>query len=120
MFLPQNISHLAHKKQLKNADLARVLNLSRTQVGNYMSGSSWPRIDTLIEIAKFFNVNLDDLILKDLSQESGRPFGAEGEDVASADATLTRMNELLEQRVKVVEMALKRENPDLARELGIE
>lgn len=120
MFSPKNISHLAHKKQLKNADLARVLNLSRTQVGNYMSGSSWPRIDTLIEIAQYFDVNLDDLILKDLSQDSGRPFGAEGEDKDSTDTTTDRMNELLEQRVKQLEEEIKRENPRRAAELGIE
>lgn len=85
-----------------------------------MSGTSWPRLDTLIELAKYFDVNLDDLILKDLTKEAGRPFGAEGEDKATVDATLIRMNELLEQRVKVVELALKQENPDRARELGIE
>lgn len=71
-------------------------------------------------IAKALDVNLDDLILKDLTKEEARPFGAEGEDKASTDETLVRMNELLEQRVKVIEMALKRSDPGLAKELGID
>jgi transcriptional regulator with XRE-family HTH domain len=120
MYFTQNIKHLADKSRWKNVDLAERLNITPTQVGAYMKGKSFPKLEGVIEIARLFGINIDDLLLKDLSEESGRPFGAEGEDIASADATLTRMNELLEQRVRVVEMALKRENPGLARELGIE
>ncbi|SER16696.1 helix-turn-helix domain-containing protein [Neolewinella agarilytica] len=120
MYLAKNLSHLSHEKRVNNAALAKMLNISRSQVGNYMTGTSAPKIETLIQLAEFFDVNLDDLILKDLSQEAGRPFGAEGEGQEEADSTLKRMNELLEQRVKVVEMALKEENPELAKRLGIE
>jgi transcriptional regulator with XRE-family HTH domain len=120
MYFSNNVSHLLELQRVKKSMLAEAIGVAPSQVSKYASGKGLPKVELIIEIAKYFNVNIDDLLLKDLSQEAGRPFGAEGEDVASTDATLTRMNELLEQRVKVVEMALKRENPDLARELGIE
>jgi transcriptional regulator with XRE-family HTH domain len=120
MYFTQNIKHLADKSRWKNVDLAERLNITPTQVGAYMKGKSFPKLEGVIEIARLFDVNIDDLLLKDLTAEPPRPFGAEGEDVASTDATLTRMNELLEQRVMVVEMALKRENPELAKRLGID
>ncbi len=120
MYLSQNLNHLLKVKGVKNTHFAQVLGVSGTQVGNYLRGSSVPKLESLIEVAKFFDVNLDDLILKDLSKEVGRPFGAEGEDHASADATLDRMNKLLEQRVAQLEEEMKRENPERARELGIE
>lgn len=120
MYLSQNLNYLAAKKRVNNANLAKLLNISRSQVGNYMSGSSVPKLEGVIELAKFFDVNIDDLLLKDLSREPGRPFGAEGEDTAGADATLERMNELLEQRVKVLELNLKETDPELAKRLGID
>jgi len=120
MYFTQNVKHLASKSRWKNVDLAEKLNITPTQVGAYMKGKSFPKLEGVIEIARLFDVNIDDLLLKDLSQEAGRPFGAEGEDTASTDATLTRMNELLEQRILVVERALKKRDPDLARDLGIE
>jgi transcriptional regulator with XRE-family HTH domain len=120
MYLAKNLSYLAQEKRVNNASLAKLLNISRSQVGNYMSGASAPKIENLIQLAEFFNVNLDDLILKDLSKEVGRPFGAEGEDRASADTTLDRMNKLLEQRVAQLEEEMKKSDPERARELGIE
>jgi|GEM_PF-4824348 transcriptional regulator with XRE-family HTH domain len=120
MYFTQNIKYLADKSRWKNVDLAERLNITPTQVGAYMKGKSFPKLEGIIEIARLFNINIDDLLLKDLTQETGRPFGAEGEDKASTDETLVRMNELLEQRVKVIEMALKRSDPGLAKELGID
>jgi transcriptional regulator with XRE-family HTH domain len=120
MYFSQNVRLLSATKGLKASHLAKELKISPQQVGRYFSGDSEPKFETAIAIARLLDVNLDDLILTDLSKESGRPFGAEGEDRASADATLDRMNTLLEQRVKQLEEEMKRENPERARELGIE
>jgi transcriptional regulator with XRE-family HTH domain len=119
MYFSQNINHLLTQRGWRTADLARALNISRTQAGRYVNGENEPKIETVISMSKLFDVNIDDLILKDLSKENARPFGAEGEDTASTDETLIRMNELLEQRVKVLEREILRDNPDLAADLGI-
>jgi transcriptional regulator with XRE-family HTH domain len=120
MYFTQNIKHLSNKSRWKNVDLAERLNITPTQVGAYMKGKSFPKLEGVIEIARLFDINIDDLLLKDLSKESGRPFGAEGEDEASADATLDRMNTLLEQRVAQLEEEMKKSDPQRAKELGIE
>lgn len=120
MYLAQNLNHLVAKNGYKKSHLAKVLNISSSQVRNYLSGESYPRVEGVIEIARLFDVNIDDLLLKDLSQEAGRPFGAEGEDAANTDETLVRMTELLEQRLRIVEQQLKKSDPDAARFLGIE
>ena len=120
MHFALNINHLIEQRRLKKTDVAKALNISRARFGNYTSGTSEPKFEVAIAIARYFNVNLDDLIMKDLTREDGRPFGAEGEDVDPEDVTLARMNELLEHRLRQVEQALLRSDPDLARELGIE
>ncbi|MTB49800.1 helix-turn-helix domain-containing protein [Lewinella sp. W8] len=120
MYFVQNVKHLLDERRWNNAELSRATNISPAQIGRYLSGTHQPKVETVIAVAKVLDVNIDDLLLKDLSQESGRPFGAEGEDKATMDETLTRMNELLEQRLRLVEQALKERDPDLARKYGIE
>jgi transcriptional regulator with XRE-family HTH domain len=120
VFLAENLNILLSIKKMKKADLARSLDVSPQQIGKYLKGDNQPKLEYLIEIARIFDVNLDDLILKDLTKESARPFGAAGEDRASEDETLDRMNQLLEQRVATLEREILRDNPGLASELGIE
>lgn len=119
MYFSSNINYLLVKSRWTKADLARAINISPQQVKRYLEEGQQPKVEVAIATAKAFDVNIDDLLLKDLSQEAGRPFGAEGEDVATEDATLARMNELLEQRLQIVEQALKEDNPALAKKLGI-
>lgn len=119
MYFSKNINHLMGVSRWSKADFAREINISPSQVARYLNGEQQPKVEIAIAAAKAFDVNLDDLLLKDLTAEDARPFGAEGEDVATTDATLNRMNELLEQRLQIVEQALKEENPELAKKLGI-
>jgi transcriptional regulator with XRE-family HTH domain len=84
-----------------------------------VDGDQQPKIELAVAIAQAFNVNLDDLVLVDLTKEKARPFGAEGEDKSTLEETLVRMNELLDQRLRIVEQALKEDNPSLAEKLGI-
>jgi transcriptional regulator with XRE-family HTH domain len=120
MYFSQNISLLCSQRGWRTADLARELKITPQQAGRYINGKNQPKIETAILFAEVFDINLDDLILKDLSKGIGRPFGAEGENKDSTDATLDRMNELLEQRVRQLEEEIRKNDPDRARELGIE
>lgn len=120
MYFVQNVKYLMDDKRWSKADLARATNISPPVVGRYVDGERQPKIEAAIAIAKGLDVNLDDLLLTDLSQSPGRPFGATGEDTETADETLLRMNALLEQRLRMVEAALKRSDPDKAKEFGIE
>ena len=45
---------------LKQKDLAKILNLSRATISNYESGKTIPDAETLQKIIKHFNLNFDD------------------------------------------------------------
>ena len=125
MFLPSNLKFLLSQKKIRKSHLAKEINVSAQMVGNYVSGQNQPKIETLIRIAKMFNVNIDDLLLKDLQREKFRPFtdavSSNGQvSDRETDRILGRVNELLERRVAELERELKRNDPDLAKDLGIE
>jgi transcriptional regulator with XRE-family HTH domain len=121
VYLSQNLQFLLHEKKLKKSDLARVLDVSHTQATKIVNGVNQPKIEYLIQLGELFDVAIDDLILVDLSKSDGRRFGDgaadRGEDV---DAQTKELNKLLRLRLERVEQALKKDNPDLAKELGIE
>lgn len=119
MFFSPNVRYLLTKKRWKAIDLSRETKISQPSIFRYLNGERQPKIEQVIEISRALDINIDDLLLKDLTKESGRPFGAEGEDSATTDETLTRMNELLEQRLRIVEQALLKSDPELAASLGI-
>ncbi|NFL87378.1 helix-turn-helix transcriptional regulator [Clostridium botulinum] len=53
---------LRKEKDLTQYDLATQLGFSRGQIGNYEQGSREPDQETLLKIAKFFNVSSDYLL----------------------------------------------------------
>jgi transcriptional regulator with XRE-family HTH domain len=121
VYLSRNLEFLLHEKKMKKSDLARILEVSHRQATKYVSGENQPKIDALVTLGELFDVAIDDLILVDLSKNTGRQFGEgaadRGEDV---DAQTKELNKLLRLRLAQVEAALKKENPGLAEELGIE
>jgi transcriptional regulator with XRE-family HTH domain len=119
--LSQNLVFLLHQKKMKKADLARLLEVSPQQVAKYVAGDNQPRIEYLVKLGEHFDIAIDDLILVDLSKGEGRKFGDGAADSGiDVDAQTKELNKLLRQRVQQVEAALKRSDPELARELGIE
>lgn len=57
----ENIRRLRLKHQLKQADLAKKLNISRQSLSAYERGITLPDIYLLIEIAELFKISLDEL-----------------------------------------------------------
>ena len=66
MYLAQNLKYLREQKGLNQNDLAEVLGVKRSTVGNWEIEKREPELNTLVHIAEFFGVTLDDLVLKDL------------------------------------------------------
>jgi len=120
MYFNENVKHLLRKKGWRNADLAREIKISPQQAGKYVNGKHEPKMETLATFAKVFDVTIDDLVFTDLSQNEGRPFGGGIESAPSTDEQLILMNKLLLQRVQVLEREMKENNPELAKDLGIE
>ena len=66
MYLAQNLKYLREKRGMNQKDLSVSLGLSQAAVGNWESGSRTPDIETIIKLAQFFDVTLDDFILREL------------------------------------------------------
>ena len=62
-----NIRHLRKSAGFTQAQLADKLDIKRSLVGAYEEGRAEPKLSTLVNIARLFDITLDDLITKDLS-----------------------------------------------------
>lgn len=47
---------------MKQSDLANILNLTRQSISKYETGKCLPEITTIIKIAEIFDVTIDELI----------------------------------------------------------
>ena len=120
MYLGLNIKHLRKSKKMSQSALGEVVGVSHSQIGAYEQESSFPTFQGLLTISRYFDVNLDDLINKDLTQEPGRPTSQPPASTEERTAMLERVNQLLEARVRELEREILRKDPEWARELGIE
>ena len=58
----EKLQELRKNKGLTQEELAEVLYVSRTAISKWESGRGYPNIESLKEIAKFFEVSIDDLL----------------------------------------------------------
>lgn len=56
------IAELRKEKGLRQKDLSIILNMSPSNISNYESGAYWPDLDTICQMADFFNVTTDYLL----------------------------------------------------------
>lgn len=67
MFFAKNLKYLRDKKNLTQTYLANVLKVSRGTIAMWETKRREPDLRTLVDIADYFQVSLDDLILRDLT-----------------------------------------------------
>ena len=56
---------MRNEKNLSQEQLAEKLNVTRQTISNWGNGKFYPDIDSLVNLSKFFNVSLDDLLSYD-------------------------------------------------------
>ena len=61
--LVKNLNRLNQENNLTIKEVANKLLVNPRTLRNYYNGTREPRIDMLIELAKFYRVTLDELIL---------------------------------------------------------
>lgn len=66
MYFAQNLKHLRKQKGIKQEELAEDLGVKRPTIGNWETGSREPDISMLVRIAEYFNVTLDELVIKNM------------------------------------------------------
>lgn len=109
--LPGNLRILRKHKKLQQEDMLEPLGISRATWSNYELGKTEPQIQTLLDVAGFFDVSMDDLLKNDLSQhpqwaqkkpvryqQQKRKKGLQTEEnIAKEHQTTTGPEELLQQ-----------------------
>ncbi len=70
--IAQNIKKLRGDKNLTQSQLADKLGLNRSVIGAYEEGRAEPRMTTLVSMANYFDVSLDDLVLTDLAKAKNK------------------------------------------------
>ncbi len=68
MNLANNLKKIRKDNNLSQEELADKLNVTRQSVSKWESGVAYPEMDKVLQICKMFNVNIDDLFNKDLSE----------------------------------------------------
>lgn len=64
--LADNLRYLRKKNRLTQKDLSEMLSISRQAYSNYETSKRTPDLDSLLYLAQFYHVNLDDLVLGSL------------------------------------------------------
>lgn len=66
-FFGINIKKIRKLKSLSQKELADVIDLKRATLGAYEEGRSEPKIDTIIRVANYFSISIDDLLKRELT-----------------------------------------------------
>lgn len=69
MYFNKNLKHLRIKKKLSQTELANQLNVTRDTIASLENQRMNPSFELLLKIKYFFNINLENLIFKDLSNK---------------------------------------------------
>jgi len=66
--LSSNIKFLRQERKISQQELAKILKIPRTTLGDYERAKTEPNIATIVKLSKFFKVDLDNFLKHDLSR----------------------------------------------------
>ena len=67
----ENLKKIRKENNLSQEQLADCLGVSRQAISKWESGSAYPEMDKIIALCDKFNVNIDDLLHKDIKEVKG-------------------------------------------------
>lgn len=59
----KNLDYFMRSQRVNQVELAKAVGVSKASVSLWLKGKSYPRIDVMEKIAKFFGVNISSLIM---------------------------------------------------------
>ncbi|MGM8215187.1 helix-turn-helix transcriptional regulator [Bacillaceae bacterium W0354] len=65
MKIKMRLNELFEQSGLKKKHAAKYVNVDATTMSNWINGKSFPRLDQAVGLAKFFNVDLNELFLEE-------------------------------------------------------
>ncbi len=67
-YFAENLRFLRRRKGVTQSELSAHMNKAHTTIGNWEKKHSKPSIEELLELTRYFNVSVSDLLEKDLSK----------------------------------------------------
>lgn len=67
----ENLRKIRKEQNLSQEQLADELGVSRQAISKWESGTAYPEMDKIIQLCEKFNVNMDDLLHKDINEVKG-------------------------------------------------
>ena len=59
------LKNLRKERRMTQGSLAKVFHISQTSVSKYETGESLPDLETVVKMADFFGVSLDEFVIRD-------------------------------------------------------
>lgn len=96
------LKQLRIKKNIKQQDLAKALNITKQSVSNWENGKRLPNIEVLIQLADFYNCSLDYLVGRDLKEDNLKTINTLVSDLgpSSYDEVISILNILKKTKEK--------------------
>lgn len=69
LYISHNIKYLLDKENWDHATFAAQFDVSRAMISHYTLEKATPKVETLVKIASYFKISLDDLITGDLQKQ---------------------------------------------------
>ena len=66
-FFGKNIKKIRGVKAMSQHSFAELFSLKRATLGAYEEGRSEPKIDTIIKVANYFSISIDDILTKEIT-----------------------------------------------------
>ena len=66
-FFGKNIKKIRGVKKLSQQAFADIFSLKRATLGAYEEGRSEPKIDTIIKVANYFSISIDNILTKEIT-----------------------------------------------------
>ena len=96
------LKQLRIEKNIKQQDLAKALNVTKQSVSNWENNKRLPDINTLIQLADFYNCSLDYLVGRDLKEDNLKTINTLVSDLgpSSYDEVISILNILKKTKEK--------------------
>ena len=96
------LKQLRIKKNIKQQDLAKALNVTKQSVSNWENNKRLPDVNTLIKLADFYNCSLDYLVGRELKEDNLKTINTLVSDLghSSYDEVISILNILKKTKEK--------------------
>ena len=97
MSLGKRLKEVRMEKGFSQSDVAEVLNISRQSISRWENDKSYPDIDNLVELSKYYEISIDELLTetKVLQQEINEKTMQMNKNIEEIEEKQKKLNQLL-------------------------